>query len=616
VIARSAALLVLLPALALAAPAPAVAPATTGAVAPAPPPAEPAGASEPLVPELTAMKNELARGLTGLQLPGTPAPYRVELRMVRAELLSLDGSYGGVIANVLDRQSAGAVEIRVGSPARDNTNFFGGDSGVAQLEVALDPAPEYAAKKVWLALDVAFRGASKAWSQKQVALKRLAGAEQPADFTVAPPPLQRQAKLADARIDRDGLAAMVGSLSARFGEHSAIDNGDVHVQILRTVQTVITSEGLVLQWTADRAVLAVVADTKAADGMHLDHGYALHLRGVPAADDELLAAGEKLVDRTLLELEQLASAPMIEEDYDGPILFVGDAAGQLLGATIATEAVGTPAPLGETGRMVDLEPAWLDKLGKQVMPTSMELVDDPTVANAFGSYEYDAEGVRANKLVLVKDGKLERLLMSRVPSSKMSGSNGRARMSPALETGATISNLTLSSKKRGASRHALERDLLSRAAEDGYEFAYVVEALRDGTVLGPVPRDSAAAYAGTGNLNLPLPSRVFRIDAAGTRKLVRGAVLAPASMRVLRRIRAVGVEARTVAMRIPVGAYGGFGADVGVDGVLSQTVDAQVTTPDLLVDGLELLVERGEHERLPTLQHPLRRKDKPQRKQG
>ena len=32
--------------------------------------------------------------------------------------------------------------------------------------------------------------------------------------------------------------------------------------------------------------------------------------------------------------------------------------------------------------------------------------------------------------------------------------------------------------------------------------------------------------------------------------------------------------------------------------------------PDLLVDGLELLVERGEHERLSTLSHPLRRKDK------
>jgi microcin-processing metallopeptidase PmbA/TldD-like protein len=592
----------------VAAPAPAPAPTTA-------PPAT-TTANEPLAPELNAMRDELQRGLGGLTLPGTPAPYRVELRMVRAELLSLDGSYGGVITNVLDRQSAGAVEVRVGSTARDNTNFFGGDSGIAQLEVALDPAPQYAAKKLWLALDVAFRGASKAWSQKQVVLKRLAGAEQPPDYTAAPAPLQRQAKLGEAKIDRDGLAAMVGSLSARFGEHPNIDNGDVHVQIFRTVQTVVSTDGLVLEWANDRAVLAVVADTKAADGMHLDHGYALHLRGVPAADDELLAAGEKLVDRTLLELEQLAAAPMIEEDYDGPLLFVGDAAAQLLGATVATEAVGTPAPLGDTGRMVDLEPSWLAKLGRQVMPNTLELVDDPTIANAFGSYEYDAEGVRANKLVLVKDGKLEALLMSRVPNTKISGSNGRARMSPALETGATISNLTLSSKKKGVSRAALERDLLSRAAEDGYDFAYVIESLRDGTVLGPVPRESAAAYAGTGNLNLPLPARVFRVEANGTRKLVRGAVLAPASMRVLRRVRAVGTDAHTLPMRIPVGAYGGFGADVGIDGVLSQTVDAQVTTMDLLVDGLELLVERGEHERLPTLQHPLRRKDKPARKQG
>lgn len=588
--------------------APASAPAT-------PPPAE-VVANEPLVPELAAMQSELQRGLAGLSLPGTPAPYRVELRMVRAELLSLDGSYGGVITNVLDRQSAGAVEVRVGSVARDNTNFFGGDSGVAQLEVALEPAPQYAAKKLWLALDVAFRGASKAWSQKQVVLKRLAGAEQPPDYSAPPPPLTRQAKLEEAKIDRDGLAAMVGSLSARFGEHATIDNGDVHVQIFRTVQTVVSTDGLVLQWANDRAVLAVVADTKAADGMHLDHGYAIHFKSVPAANDELLAAGEKLVDRTLVELEQLAAAPMMEEDYDGPILFVGDAAAQLLGATIATEAVGTPAPLGETGRMVDLEPAWLAKLGKQVMPSSLELVDDPTIAGAFGSYDYDAEGVRAGKLQLVKDGRLEALLMSRVPSTKITASNGRARMSPALETGATISNLTLSSKKRGVSRATLERDLLTRAAEDGYDFAYVIETLRDGTVLGPVPRESAAAYAGTGNLNLPLPARVFRIDGNGSRKLVRGAVLAPASMRVLRRIRAFGTESHTVAMRIPVGAYGGFGADVGIDGVLSQTVDAQVTTMDLLVDGLELLVERGEHERLPTLQHPLRRKDKPQRKQG
>lgn len=597
--------------------------APPAAVAPPKPAATPARAAAPAKPEVPvvvgpeteALRAELARGLAGLRVPGSPAPYRAEVRTVRAQLLSLDGSYGGVIVNVLDRQSAGAVEVRVGSPARDNTNFFGGDSGIAQLEVALDPAPRFAAKKLWLSLDNAFRGATKAWSLKQVVLKRLATGEPAADYTPAGAAVVMQAELAPATIDRDGLAAMVGSLSARFSEHPGVDNGDVHVQILRTQETVVNTDGMVLQWARERAVLAVVADTKAADGMHLDHGYAIQLRGIPAADDALLAAGEALVDRTLRELEELAAAPMMEEDYDGPLLFVGDAAAQLLGATVATEAVGTPAPLGENGRMVDLEPAWQGKLGKQVMPNHLELVDDPTIPGAFGSYEVDAEGVKAPRLVLVRDGRLDALLMTRVPNAKVSGSNGRARMSPALESGATISNLTLTSKRKGATPAQLERELLSRAQEDGYDFAYVIESLRDGAVLGPVPRESAAAYAGTGNLNLPLPARVFRVEPGGKRTLVRGAMLAPASMRVLRRIRAVGTQPRTVAMRVAVGAYGGFGADVGIDGALSQTVDAQVTTPDLLVDGLELLVERGEHEKPPTLQHPLRRKDKPSREQ-
>lgn len=599
-------LAVVLPALALplvSDAAPAVQPPPTDAAA-----AKPA-ANDTMSPELQALEAELVRGLAGLRLPGTPEPYRAEVRLVRAELLSLDGSYGGVITNVLDRQAAGAVEVRVGSFARDNTNYFGGDSGIEQLDIALEPSPAHSSRKLWLALDDAFRGASKAWSQKQVTLKRLAGAEQPPDYTPPPQPVKRLVEQTAARIDRDGLAAMVGSLSARFADHPRIDNGDVHVQILRTHETVLNSEGIVLQFARDRAVLAVVADTRAPDGMHLDYGLAVHMQGVPKADDALLATGEKLVDRALRELGELAAAPMIDEDYDGPILFVGDAAAQLLAATVATEAVGTPAPLGETGRMLDLEPAWLPRLRKQVMPAWIDLVDDPTV-NGFGSFDIDAEGVKPGRLMLVREGRLEALLMTRVPNAHVAGSNGRARMSPALEAAATISNLALVSRRRGANRAALERDLINRAQEDGYEFAYVIESLRDGTVLGPVPRESAAAYAGTGNVNLPLPARILKVEPSGKRTIVRGAVLAPASMRVLRRIRAVGHEPRVLSMRIPVGAYGGFGAEVGIDGVLTQTVDVQVTTPDLLVDGLELLVERGEHERLSTLQHPLRRKDK------
>ncbi|MEX1363099.1 MAG: metallopeptidase TldD-related protein, partial [Nannocystaceae bacterium] len=237
----------------------------------------------------------------------------------------------------------------------------------------------------------------------------------------------------------------------------------------------------------------------------------------------------------------------------------------------------------------------------------LDLVDDPTVPGGFGSYGVDAEGFVPGPVTLVEEGVLRELLLTRVPNPHHGdASNGRARMTPALEVGPALGNLSVRARRRGYIPTALERELLRRAREDGYDFAYVIEALRDGSVLGPVMRPSAAAYAGTGKLDLPLPARVFRIDASGQRTLVRGAVLAPASIRALRRIRGIGQREHTERLRLPVGAFGGFAADVGMDGVLSQTVDVQITTPELLIDGLELLVERGEHERLPTLTHPLR----------
>lgn len=587
-----------------------VAPVATSTPAESAKPVEPSAATKAAAAEVRAVEAELSRALSGLRLKDAPAPYRAEARWVRADLLSLDGSYGGVITNVFERQTAGVVEVRVGTPQRDNTNFFTDDSGIGRFVVSLDPSPKFMRKQLWLALDQAFRGATLAYAQKKTTLDRLQAEDVPHDLSAAAPPVERIAAVTTPAFEREPLAALVGTLSARFESAPSIDNGDVHLQILRSHESVVSSDGVVLQRTQARAVLAVVADTRAGDGMHLDHGLAIHIDGIPEADEALLAQGEALVDQVLRELQEQVDAPRIDEEYDGPVLLGPTAAAQLLGSTVATAASGHPPPWADSGPVVDLEPAWQDKLGKNVLPPFIDLVDDP--ATGFGAYDRDAQGFAPAKLTLVDEGRLSSLLMTRTPNPKLSGSNGRARMTPGLEVGSGISNLTLVSRRRGSSQAALERELLRRAAEDGYEFAYVIESLRDGMVLGPVPRESAEAYAGTGKLNLPVPGRVYRIEPGGKRTLVRGAVLAPASMRTLRRIRAVGNDATTLPLRLPVGTFGGFAAEVGIDGILSQTVDTQITTPSLLVEGLELLVERGEHERLRTLVHPLRRNDAPE----
>ena len=578
-------------------------------------PAKPAAAKpevqalgkSPLDLEVAAIEEELARGVAGLRLPDAPAPYHAQVQLVRATVLSIDGSYGGIITDVVEEQAVAAVEVRVGSAARDQSGTFGSDGAQLRFVVSLEPAPELSRNKLWLALDQAFRTATATFSQKQSILARLAGDPPPPDLGPRPEPMPRQpapeAGNAPA-LDREGLRALVIQLSRRFADHPAIDNGDVFVQVLRTQVTTVSSEGLVLHEPHQRAVLAVVADTRAADGMHLDAGAAIHLQELPRASEALRKRGEQLVDEVLRELEAQVQAPMMEEDYDGPVLFQASAAAQLLASTVATQVGGNPAPLGDAGRVRDFEPLWQEAIGEAVMPSFIDLEDDPR--EGFGRYAIDGQGFAAQPLTLVKGGVLKELLMTRAPNPARAGSNGRARVSPFLRVGPTISNLSLKTKKRGQSRAQLERELLRRAREDGYDFAYVVEALRDNNILGPVEREGATGYGGGRKVSLPLPARIVRIDGSGKRTLVRGAMFSPTSMRVLRRIRAVGNAAVAVPMRVPPGYNGGFTAETGMVGILAETVDVQVSTPDLLLDGLELLVERSENERLPVLAHPLR----------
>jgi TldD protein len=575
--------------------------------------------------ELAALGAELLRGVAELRLPDAVAPYAAELRMVRAESLILDGSYGGVISDLRSREALASVSVRVGSHERDNGNFLGG--GVVERSFALPEAPDPTAtrKRLWLAMDRSYRGASAAYKAKLSAIDRLADKNLPADRAALPeqvidldwapgtatlvdPPVAGAAG-EGADFDRAGLRRLAGELSARFADHPSIDNGDVIIQLLRSHELNLGSEGVAVGRSLDRTVLGVIAQTQAPDGMELDHGLAIHLQGLASAA-ELRERGAALVDQVLRELEELVAAPMLDEDYDGPILLGPTAAAQLLATTIPVHAGGDPAPLSDYGRLLEYEPHWQERLGKPVMPDDIDLVDDP-LAPGFGQFTRDAQGIAAQRLELVRAGVLHTLLMTRRPNQKIDHSNGRARATAGGFMGASISNLTLSSRKRGLARDKLERELLRRARDDGYEFAYVVESLRDGSVLGPAPRDSASVFVSGRKISLPLPSRVFRLEQVGNkleRTLVRGALLAPVSMRVFRRIRVLGDQPETLPLRLAPGLTGGFGAELGIAGILGQTVDTQITTPALLLDGLELVVEHGEHERLPILDHPLRRR--------
>ena len=412
--------------------------------------------------------------------------------------------------------------------------------------------------------------------------------------------------------ERARFEALARTLSEGFAEAPWVEGGEVTVQAVVAERSDLDTEGLAHCESRVELVVAVVAHARAADGLVLPRAAALHLR-----DEEWLGAdrwetlarrGRDLVAETLEGLRLLEDAPRLEDDYDGPLILSPHAAAQLLAVTVLPHASGTPAPLSVYGPMTELQPHWIDSLGTQVMPPWLDLTDDPQVAGGFGSYADDVQGIRARPIEVVRDGVLQALWMTRRPNASVRASNGRSRGTLSLLQGTSASNLTLRSTRSGSSLAALEADALARAREDGYDHIYVVESLRDESILGANEIDEAVGYGTGRRVDLPAPATLVRVAADGSRTIVRGGLLTSASLRVLRRIRGLGDDAKTTRFRVPPGIGGGLGAALGVVGILTETVNVQVTTPAWLVEGLELVPVRGDAPRAPRLDHPLVRR--------
>jgi microcin-processing metallopeptidase PmbA/TldD-like protein len=109
--------------------------------------------------------------------------------------------------------------------------------------------------------------------------------------------------------------------------------------------------------------------------------------------------------------------------YTGPVLFEGEAAGQLVASVLTPVMIGVRRP-GQGGSS--------DKLRTRVLPAWVSVSDDPTLTvydghSLLGHYKVDDEGVTGRETRLVVGGFLQTLLSTRTPVEGVDGSTGNAR---------------------------------------------------------------------------------------------------------------------------------------------------------------------------------------------
>lgn len=534
-------------------------------------------------PVLRALTDEVAR-YSQLSVKGLEKPYYTLAAVADNDTFEVRTSFGAVVSRYRTGHASSFARVRVGSPSLDNTNFGGTGArfpmamGHGASQVPWDR--DYAATRqaLWLDLDREYKRAAEEFAKKQAFLETNVVDDRPADFAAAPVSevLLPRAALT---VDEDRATALARKLSAVFRATRA-DTATAAVRADASNQTLATTDPVRDRFGETRITVSLRATAQADDGMEVAVAYDADGRteaDLPS-EKQLLRTARELASR----LEALTKAPVLSEEYTGPVLFTGRAAGWFFLKGVGEPLSHPRAPLDETKQT-----RLVDRLDQRIASSLVSLQDDPTQTSwkgspLFGSFPVDDEGVKPQPVTLIEQGVLKAYYMSRTPTAKVATSNGHARG----EQGG-VGNLFVVAEKP-ESQKALQRELLALAKEHDQPYGLLIEDLTEEAFGGPADLmqllRSRGATAG-GDIPLPTPLVVRRVYADGHEELVRGVHFKNVSFRALRDIVGVGDSPSVLNTR-------SFGQSVSV------------VSPAVLVKELDLQGPTAQSERPAALPRP------------
>jgi predicted Zn-dependent protease len=532
-----------------------------------------------------AMHDEMQRSMQKLRLEQLDKPYFISYLVVDNELKAVAATLGSVLSSTENNTRSLMVIVRVGDYETDSGNFLSMLSGLEGLgatmtagttQLPLDDNYNELRRKIWLATDRAYKKALEDLSGKQAVLQNKNRTEKIADFSKALP-----VSITDlaprVHFDVPKATSLVRETSAVFRQTPSIQTSRVQLVMFNHQERYLNSEGGSFTRLQPRVSLRATASAQAPDGLPLsdfvaDYGYSL--KDLPS-ESALLTQVRDLQ----AEIGRLQAAP-VQDRYEGPVLFEGQAAVEVFSHHFAGGLVAVPALVSSNDQ---LEQAFrqqsngmLDKVGLQVLPHFMDVVDDATATHEkdsllFGGYKVDEEGVSPRRTTLVEHGILKTLLTSRAPVRGIAASTGNLR-----ELGVAPSNLFVSGDMTSTPEE-LRKRLVESAKSEGNPYGIVVRRLSGKT--------ATVAY---------------RIYPDGREELVRNADISELTAASFKRISAVS-DQRIVYTEVAPFKTSPFGLNLaaGVQPLVSYVV------PSMLFSDVTIEKPSGESPKPTVIDSPL-----------
>jgi predicted Zn-dependent protease len=530
-------------------------------------------------PLFDALKAELDRSMKVYGAQDPPA-YFISYTITDTQRATVSGSNGALLNSDEARNRWLEVAVRTGSYELDNTHKIDGrqpPGGSPGTNVPVDDDPDVLRRSLWLQTDIQYRSASEALIKiktgKEVNVQTEEGATP--DFSREKPHTSIE-PWASLSLDRKPWEQKVRDYTKYFRESPAVINSIVTFTAQAQNQLQLNSEGTQLQFGQIRYRLELFIQGKAADGMDINRFYNFDwVNPSDAPDDKAVRTASTQLRK---EMEGLVASPLNDPSV-GPALLTGRAA-----AVFFHEVFGHRAE-GHRQKDVTEGQTFAKKVDQQIFPEFLTVVDDSTQKklgsqDLLGYYQFDDEGVPAQRVTLVDKGILKNFEMSRSPLKDFPHSNGHGRRQMGAAPVSRQGNLLVESSKT-LTNAQLRAKLVELAKQQGKPFGLLIDDIAGGfTFTG---RGQPQAFQVE-------PLVVYKVYADGRPdELVRGVDIVGTPLAALTKIVATGDT--------PEVFNGYCGAESGY-------VPVSAASPAVLTSELEVQKKQSSTDRPPILPPP------------
>lgn len=472
---------------------------------------------------LAALAEEVQRAADSLVSAEGIRPYFVAARLEYQEVTQWRAERGVIFPSQYQITPSIVAEIRVGSPALDDSRFIGNPSEIFpfSMPLPLDGSPALLKRTLWILFDDAFRQACRNLTEKISWLKNHPGARfNQIDFT-PPTPTQRRDTIAAATIDTLQLKKELQQLSLLSENEAHIIEAPVLFMQQNSRQWIVNNLGTRSIVDSRQSRLVTSFLTQADDGSPLWDYWSQATPHFSEIDFERAQQERK---KRIERLDLVRKSPPSSAIYRGPLLFESEASAQLFHTTLLSLLSNAESEL----LLVEYAPPpiILSSLHHRLLPPGFSLFDLPSLSSfqnqsTISHTQIDGEGTLSSDLLIIDDGLLNDLprgLSSLLPGKESNGHFFR---------NATSFSTTVLSCPEQLVRADLTAALRTATRDEGNQFSYAVVRFEDPIASSLFRSPLADEFRGRVHfsdieaIRPPIPVAIDRIDLNGNRTPVR-----------------------------------------------------------------------------------------------